>query len=304
MSVDDAHAGWWLASDGAMYPPDRHPDYRITTYRATAGLPSDQPAGPPRLGPDAVFKPLPYGGTCITCGAQIPKRGNGWHDPSIKKVACADCPPPHPPATPSANPSGQFRPNPAGGTSALAIGNSRKDPNWTKGAAGEYLMSRTLHEKLPAGTFVFDDRAVPHSNANIDHVVVARTGVWIIDSKRWKGLIQVKSDGGILNSTQRLFIDGRDESVLTEKIYSQVIPVANVLGDPSIPISPALVFVDCNWGAGVTFRALQHRPYEIFGVLISWPEAAVARISEPGPLSQDEVLRIATKLDQALPPAS
>ena len=165
-------------------------------------------------------------------------------------------------------------------------------------------MARALHEGLHEKAFILNDRSVPHRHANIDHVVVASSGVWIIDSKLWKGLIQVKNVGGLLNPTQKLLVDSRDESACTEKIYSQVIPIANILNDPGIPIRPALVFVDGNWGAGVTLRVLRQRPYEILGVMISWPRAVIARIAENGPLTPQAVAEIAKMLDEALPPAN
>ena len=65
-----------------------------------------------------------------------------------------------------------------------------------------------------------------------------------------------------------------------------------------------LVFIDGNWGAGVTLRVLKHRPYEMLGVMVVWPKAVIAKISEPGPLPQEEVRRIAALLDRSLPPAS
>jgi hypothetical protein len=165
-------------------------------------------------------------------------------------------------------------------------------------------MANELHKGLDGKAVIFNDRAVPLSRANIDHVVVASSGVWIIDSKHWKGPIQVKNVGGILNSSQKLFVDGRDESARTEKIYGQVIPIANLLNDPGIPIRPALVFIDGNWGAGATLRVLRRRPYEMLGVMISWPQAVIARIAEEGPLTPQVVTRIARMLDEALPPAS
>jgi hypothetical protein len=127
--------------------------------------------------------------------------------------------------------------------------------------------------------------------------------VWIIDSKHWTGLIQIKNVGGLLGWDQRLFVDGHDRSHQTEKIYSQVIPVANVLGDPSIPIRPALVFVDGNWATSTALRIRQDRPYELLGVTISWPKALIAKIAESGPLAPEHVSTIAEVLDRALPPA-
>ena len=66
----------------------------------------------------------------------------------------------------------------------------KRDRNWRRGAAGEYLMDRFLHEKLKDGEVILTDRRVPDSSSNIDHVVVASSGVWIIDSKKWRGKIE------------------------------------------------------------------------------------------------------------------
>lgn len=239
----------------------------------------------------------------MTCGATIQRGADGWHDASVSLVSCVGCPPlTHPPeSTQSAKAS---RTNPAGGTSALAVGQSRKDSKWVKGAAGEYLMATALHAGLGGKAVVLNDRAIPKSHANIDHVVIASSGIWIIDSKLWKGPIRVKSAGGLLNPALKLMVGNRDESARTEKIYSQVIPIANLLGDPRIPIHPALVFIDGNWGSGIAFRAIQNRPYEMLGVTIAWPKAIIAKIEEPGPLSTEAVITIANELDSALPPAN
>jgi hypothetical protein len=303
VAVDENRDGWWRASDGNLYPPELHPDYQTTTYQAPAVPRPAEEVTRQSIGPNSTFKRLPYGGTCIGCGSTIPKGASGWHDASISKVACSNCPPDDAwPAQPKST-SQVLRTNPAGGTSALGIANTRRDSKWIKGAAGEYLMAKALHEGLKSGEVILNDRTIPQSKANIDHIVIASSGIWIIDSKHWKGQIQVKNVGGIMHSTQKLFVDGRDESYRAERMYSQVIPIANTVNDPSVPIRPVLVFIDGNWGAGTTLRILRHRPYEMLGVLISWPRAVIARIAEPGPISPEGVVRLAQVLDRVLPPA-
>jgi hypothetical protein len=42
---------------------------------------------------------------------------------------------------------------------------------------------------------VFHDLAVPGSDANVDHLVIGPTGLFVIDSKRWTGHVQQGSDG-------------------------------------------------------------------------------------------------------------
>ena len=118
--------------------------------------------------------------------------------------------------------------------------------NWRKGAAGEYLMDQLLHEKLTDGEVILTDRQVPNAASNIDHIVVASSGVWIIDSKKWQGKIEYKS----LKATSgdwRLFVNGDDRTDEVDKIYGVVIPVAQVITDRSIPINAALCFIDGDW---------------------------------------------------------
>jgi hypothetical protein len=300
VTIDSERDGWWMASDGNLYPPETHPDHRpASTFDAA----EPSPPTPNRefIGSNARFKRLRYGGTCMTCGANIPKEAEGWHDPTVSRVSCSSCPPLT--SQQEDQSTKARRANPAGGTSALAIGQSRRSSNWVKGAAGEYLMAKELHSALSGIAIVLNDRAVPSSHANIDHIVIASSGVWIIDSKLRKGLIRVKNAGSLLSGAQKLMVGDRDESVCTEKIYSQVIPIANLLGDPRIPIHPALAFIDGDWGSSIALRAIRNRPFEMIGVMIAWPKAIIAKISENGPLSKDAVMSIAGKLDSALPPA-
>jgi Nuclease-related domain len=42
---------------------------------------------------------------------------------------------------------------------------------------------------------VFHDLAVPDSDANVDHLVIGPSGVFVIDSKQWTGSVQQGADG-------------------------------------------------------------------------------------------------------------
>ena len=62
---------------------------------------------------------------------------------------------------------------------------------WLRGARGEVATSAAL-EALPARRWnVFHDLAIPGSNANIDHLAVGPTGVWIIDTKTTRAVPRV-----------------------------------------------------------------------------------------------------------------
>ena len=61
---------------------------------------------------------------------------------------------------------------------------SGPDPErWRLGAAGERTTA-VLLDRLPARTWaVLHDRRVPGSRANLDHLVIGPSGVWVLDTK-------------------------------------------------------------------------------------------------------------------------
>jgi hypothetical protein len=194
-----------------------------------------------------------------------------------------------------------FQVNPVGGSAALREARARRDPKWTKGAAGEYLMDLSLHNHVNEGAVILTDRQVPGTKSNIDHIVVAPSGVWIIDSKVWKGKIEYKS-ATMMGTAKRLFVGGTDRTPAVEAIFNLVIPVAQFIGDRSVPIKPALVFIEGDWSDASAARILASKPYQHLSVWISWPKAIWKKINEPGPLGAEAVKRIGSNLDEALPP--
>lgn len=149
------------------------------------------------LGPNATLKRLRFGGTCIACGGLVPPGANGWHDPDAKKIGCAPCGAGT--AAENADP-GAVAP-PVGGSSALKWSEHGNRLNRRKGATAEYLMETWLLRDLQAGEVVLSDRRVPGGKGNIDHVVIARSGVWVIDTKQWKGRIEYRASAESLMPT-------------------------------------------------------------------------------------------------------
>lgn len=162
-------------------------------------------------------------------------------------------------------------------------------------------MDVSLHKHVNDGAVILTDRRVPGTNANIDHVVVAPSGVWIIDSKNWSGKIEYRATSKLGMDT-RLYVDGKDRTTEVEKIFNLVIPVAQVIGDKSVPISPALIFIEADWGNVSAARFLTSRPYRHLGVWISWPKAIWKKINAPGPLGEETIQRLGALLDLKLKP--
>jgi hypothetical protein len=66
---------------------------------------------------------------------------------------------------------------------------------WQRGGQGERHTARLLHRLTRDGYVVFHDLAVPGSDANVDHLVIGRSGVFVIDSKQWTGEVRQGADG-------------------------------------------------------------------------------------------------------------
>jgi Nuclease-related domain len=66
---------------------------------------------------------------------------------------------------------------------------------WRRGAAGERRTARLLDRLTRDGFVVFHDLAIPRSPANVDHLVIGPSGVFVIDSKQWTGSVHQGADG-------------------------------------------------------------------------------------------------------------
>jgi hypothetical protein len=88
-----------------------------------------------------------------------------------------------------------------GGLAAAAVGwGLRFRPSadavaWRRGAAGERRTARLLDPLERAGWAVLHDLALPGSRANIDHLVIGPGGVFVIDSKYYRGRLQLDGCG-------------------------------------------------------------------------------------------------------------
>jgi hypothetical protein len=66
---------------------------------------------------------------------------------------------------------------------------SEQARSWQRGAHGERRTARLLDRLTRYGFVAFHDLAVPDSDANVDHLVIGPSGVFVIDSKQWTGSV-------------------------------------------------------------------------------------------------------------------
>ena len=89
---------------------------------------------------------------------------------------------------------------------------------WQRGAHGERHTARLLDRLTRDGYVIFHDLAVPDSPANVDHVVIGPSGVFVIDSKQWTGSVHQGADGLVWHNHYRL-----DRTLETVRWEAQVI---------------------------------------------------------------------------------
>jgi hypothetical protein len=86
----------------------------------------------------------------------------------------------------------------------LRFRTSEQARTWQRGAHGERHTARLLDRLTRDGYVIFHDLAVPDSPANVDHLAIGPTGVFVIDSKQWTGSVHQGADGLTWHNHYRL----------------------------------------------------------------------------------------------------
>jgi len=118
---------------------------------------------------------------------------------------------------------------------------------WRQGAAGERRTARLLGPLERHGWAVLHDLAVPGSRANIDHLVIGPGGVFVIDSKQYRGRLQLDSSGRLWHGRHPLAPSLRTVSFEADQ-------AAQVLPDPGVAVVPIVAVhgAEVPWGKVVT----------------------------------------------------
>lgn len=212
-----------------------------------------------------------FDGVCSRCAAALPRGTVAVWERSTRTMHCVECPgrTDEPNARPldvgiagasarreyerrmakrdSANRS-RFG-NRLGGFVTAVTSEPQSSRAWATGARGEERLATALAGL--DGVQLLHDRRIPGTRGNIDHVVVGPAGVFVVDAKAYKGLIQIRNRGWFFKPDYRLYVGRRDCSQLALDLGWQVkaveIALASANVDPMPPINPVLCFVDGEW---------------------------------------------------------
>jgi hypothetical protein len=262
------------------------------------------------LGPDDKLMPLRYAGRCRLCGIVLDAGAEAVYERSTKTVRCGRCKK----SGESAGVAGssarrehdrrhdarerRIRTNhPKLGGLILALTDDPQSTKaWQQGAIGEEQMARRLAD-LPDTFHVLHDRRIPGTRANIDHIVIGPTGIWVIDAKRYNGKRPtLHVEGGILRPrVERLRVGGRDATKLVDGVRSQRARMAAAVDRQEVPVEGVLCFLEADW-------PLFGDSFAVDGIHITWPRRLLEQITSSKPVSID-VATLRTNVARAFPSA-
>lgn len=174
---------------------------------------------------------------------------------------------------------------------------------WSVGARGEQIIGERLNRLREVGIAVLHDRRIPGSRANIDHLVISRAGVFVVDTKNYSGRVERRDIGGLFKKDVRLFVGGRDRTKLVTGMEKQVLAVRDALAREEgefdlVPVTPVILFMaDDNW------PLLSVRPLRFGNVYVLWGRALRKLIRAEGPVEALRISELERRLAAALPPA-
>lgn len=252
---------------------------------------------------------------CADCGAACPRGTEGWWYPDERIVRCRSCVEGEElikeltgTAGRSARAEGDHRHERRRehlrsrfGRAASVVEFLTEEPqstrSWIEGGASEARVGTYLDRELAGVAVVLHDRRVPRPRANIDHVIVASSGVWVVDSKARSGRVERRDQGPLWRSDVRLYVGGRDHTKHLAAMHDQREVVLAALGEPHPPVHAALCFNGADWG-------MFGRSFTLAGVLVTWPGDLVEKARRGDLLGSEEITRLAARLAAGLPPAS
>ncbi len=169
--------------------------------------------------------------------------------------------------------------------------------NWKKGAEGEQKVGALLDGLSSKGIKIIHDRRIPGLSANIDHIAITPTGVYIVDSKKYSGTPR--------NQNNRLFVGKYDNTKLIDGIEKQRAVVKAALksiNKESTVKYGILCFVDTTWDSILD-------GFWIDKTYIAWPKMVAKTVGHKPSfldkikLSEDEIELIYKTLMNELPKA-
>jgi hypothetical protein len=188
----------------------------------------------------------------------------------------------------------------AGGLILALTDDPQSTKAWATGARGEERLGHWLDRLAGHGVYVLHDRRIPRTRANIDHIAVGPSGVFVVDAKKYRGRPSLRVEGGLIRPrVEKLIVGSRDRTRLAAGVQKQVDLVRSALQKAEfgqIPVSGMLCFVEADW-------PLIGGDFTIANLRVLWPRKAADRIARPGNVDDETAQHVHRILASAFPPA-
>lgn len=269
--------------------------------------------------PDVKQLRLRYGGTCVVCGTSLPQGVQAMYHAQSKTVRCIACPDradvaeamPLDVGTAGSSAQREHDRRAAkrkervkerfgrrfGGFLLAVVDEPQSTRAWAKGARGEARLAEAI-AGLPE-VVALHDRRVPGTRGNIDHLVIAPAGLFVVDAKHYDGRLRIRDKGGLFRTDYRLYVGGRDCSHLADNMAWQVKAVETLLSsvEVTMPVTPVLCFIDVAW-------PLLFAPDSFRGVRLESPKSLRKLITATPALDAGAIDKLARILAAGFPSGS
>jgi Nuclease-related domain len=155
---------------------------------------------------------------------------------------------------------------------------------WEIGASGEEAVGRILERLEPDGFRTIHDRKIPGSRANIDHIVVGPTGVFVVETKSYEGRVRV--------NWGRLMVGSWNKSQFIDQVKREAAAVEPLVAP--IGVTPLICFYrgDLGW---------ELFPTRLDGVRILGPhKLPKALLQAPTRLTPQQVISLSGRIESGL----
>lgn len=263
-------------------------------------------------------------GVCVACGVELLAGTAAWWESDERTVTCLTChamPAPMPPV-PELPELEVFDRGEAGASLAREYdrrkaGRERRvreahprigefllkwqdapqhEAAFRQGQLAEESVAESLERRTADGPVILlHNRRMPKGRGDLDHIAIAPTGVFVIDTKDWGGTVRVESP---LFGTPRLLVGGRDRTKLVDGLDRQVAAVRaalEALGRSEITIQGVFCLTRADKPLFGTARFRGHA--------LLYRKALAKRLNAAGDLGADTINSLAHELAHAFPAA-
>ena len=148
---------------------------------------------------------------------------------------------------------------------------------------------------------VLHDRRLPGTRDTIDQLIVAPSGIWVVEAIALAGRVAQRNVGGWFAHQNRLYVSDQDQSPLLATVERKAEAVERTLDEldrHDVSVDRVVCFTSAEW------PRLFPKPLRVGNVWVTWPSKLAEMIVADGPLDVGAVRAVARHLDDVFTPVS